>query len=193
MLNSKIFFLFFLISCATAEQKNSAVAVKPAAFNPEEFKIKCEKERIALACARYGYLTKDISYTKEACILGDENSCFNLREIENKAPSQNFSIINSNQSQIFGCYINHSIDTDSGEGVREDKKVDLNFVINTSGMISSLSVQGEKLSDKFKECVVNSFGSRKFIPAERDQSIRYSLVMPAVKRDKRLDKRPGGL
>lgn len=183
----KYLVFFLLFSCASEEK---TIQQKSSAPDPIVWKTKCEEEGDALSCARYGYHSKDIAYTRQACFLGDQNSCFNLREIENRAPNQNFAIINSNQGQIFSCYVNHSIDFDNGEGEKKDKKIDLVFIINTLGKISSLSVQGEKISEKFKECVMNSFAAKKFVAAEHDQSIMYGLVMPAVTRDKRLEKRP---
>lgn len=178
-----------LAACATPENK-VAVPERPQ-VHLEELKTKCENEGHALSCARYGYYTKDLSYTRYACSLGDQTSCFNVREVENRAPTQNFNIIESNKNQIFGCYINHSIDTDMGEGIKEDKKVDLVFVIDTAGKISSLSIQGEKISQKFKSCVMNAFASKKFVASDREQSIIFTLLMPKIKHDKRLDKKPG--
>jgi len=186
----KTIFPCLILACAQVEEKK---VVSKAADNLQELKSKCETQAHVLSCARYGYLTKDLNYTREACRLGDENSCFNVREIENRAPNQNFSIITNNQNQIFGCYVNHSIDLDNGEGKKADKEVNLLFTINPLGNISSLTVLGEKLSPKFKECVVNSFGSKKFTPLPHDQSIRFNFLMPAITRDRRVKQQGSGL
>lgn len=181
--------IFLLFSCSSPKV---APAVKAPQVSHEQLKTECEQKSIALSCARYGYLTKDLAYTRQACYLGDQNACFNVQEIENRAPNQNFAIINAHQGQIYGCYVNNSIDEDNGEGVKNDKNIELVFLINSRGELASLSVIGETLSQKFKDCVMSSFTSKRFIAVDREQSIRYELSMPAVTRDRRLKgKRPG--
>ena len=180
----RYFLILFLFGCAVQETKT--VSTAPIQVDLEDLKKKCENESHTLSCARYGYLAKDLSYTRHACYLGDQNSCFNVQEVENRAPNQNYAIINSHQGQIFGCYVNNSIDENNGEGVKKDKEIDLVFNINLEGKISSLSVIGQKLSQKFIDCVKSSFTARKFIAVDREQSIRYSMTMPEVATDKRL-------
>lgn len=180
----KLLFLFFLISCATEVKKTEAPA--PAQVNQDELRYRCENDGHAISCARYGYLTKDLSYTRYACRLGDKNSCFNVQEIENRAPNQNFAIINAHQGQIYGCYVNNSIDETNGDGVKREKEIELIFQIDTRGEITSLSVIGQTLSQKFKDCVVSSFTAKKFIATDFIQSIRYSFGMPEVATDKRM-------
>lgn len=177
MLNSKILFLLLLVGCATTGDKTPAVARNQE--NPLDHKLKCEEENNALACARYGYVSKDVAYTRRACVLGDRSSCFNLEQIESRAPQQNLAIISANQGQIFNCYANHTIDKEE----IGNKEVYVVFVINPSGKIASLGVDGRQFSDKFKSCVVDSFASKKFMPLERDQHIRYGLVMPSMKKE----------
>ena len=67
------------------------------------------------------------------------------------------------------------------------------FDIDTSGLIANLSVDGEKLSEQFKTCVKDGFTSKRFIPTERHQLIKYDFVMPAVKRDRRIPQKGTGL
>ncbi len=189
MPSSKLVSLLLLYSCATADVTPTAVAGK-STESLRQFKDDCETKSIALACARFGYLTKDLDYTARACQLGDQGSCFNLEEQRGRAPNQNFALINSNQGLIYGCYVNHSIDSDDGRNSKTIKKVILNFLIDTTGKLTHLSVDGDGLSDKFKACVLNTFSSKKFIPSDREQSINYALEMPGVVRDRRLDKRP---
>ncbi len=189
MPSSKLVFLLILFSCATAKVNTTTAPGKPTE-SLGQLKIECETQSMALACARFGYLTKNFDYTARACQLGDQGSCFNLEEQRGRAPNQNFALINSNQGLIYSCYVNHSIDSDDGRNSRTTKKVILNFLINTTGHLTNLSVDGEGLSGKFKACVLNSFSSKKFIPSDREQSISYALEMPGVIRDRRLDKLP---
>jgi hypothetical protein len=189
MPSSKIVLLLLLYSCATAKLKTAAVAQR-GTESLSQSKDDCETKSIALACARFGYLTKNLDYTARACQLGNQGSCFNLEEHRGRAPNQNFALINSNQGLIYGCYVNHSIDSDDGRNSRTTKKIILNFLIDTTGKLTNLSVDGEALSLKFKFCVLHSFSAKKFIPSDREQSISYALEMPGVVRDRRLDKLP---
>jgi hypothetical protein len=172
----RFLFLALLFSCSSPELRKEQVQ-KPL-DNPEVYLKKCEENHDSLACARYGHLTKKIEYTKKACYMGHQNSCFNLEQYENRAPQQNLAIISSHQGMIFGCYANHTLDKEE----RGEKEIYLTFVINTFGKLVDLSVSGEKLSQKFKDCVISSFSSRKFMPLERDQNIRYGIVLPSVKK-----------
>lgn len=158
-----------------------------------ELKAQCETFRDAKACAKYGYHGKSPEHTRLACDYGDKDSCFNLRQREEKAPSQNMAIIQNQHSLIFGCYVNYSIDTDMGENKREDKIVNMIFDIDPTGNISNLTVEGEKLSEEFKNCVKGGFTAKRFIPTERHQLIKYDFVMPAVKRDRRIPQKGTGL
>lgn len=180
----KILFLLILLGCATEVKKVETAS--ESQINYDELKKKCESERHAISCARYGYLTKDVAYTRYACNLGDQNACFNLSEIENRAPNQNFAIINAHQGQIYGCYVNNSIDEHNGSGAKKEKEVELVFQISPQGELTSLSVIGQTLSQKFKDCVVRSFTAKKFLAVDYVQSIRYSFAMPEVATDKRL-------
>lgn len=191
MLNSNFLFLLFLIGCATANKP--AVAPEKPVENHALLKQNCEQNADKFACARFGYLTKEIAYTKEACRLGDDNSCFNVREIENRAPNQNLSIINSHQGMIYGCYVNNSIDLDNGENAKKDKDIYLIFNIDTFGKITSLDVQGKNLSDKFKKCVIDSFTSKRFVALDHHQAIRYAMILPEVTRDRRVKQTGQGL
>lgn len=191
MQNSSLLLFFFLFGCATANKP--AVAPEKPLEDHALLKQNCEEKADKLACARFGYITKDLAYTREACRLSDENSCFNLREIENRAPNQNHAIINSHQGMIYGCYVNNSIDTDNGENARKDKDIYLIFNIDTFGKVSSLDVQGKNLSEKFKKCVIDSFTSKRFVPLDHNQAIRYSMILPEVTRDKRIKQTGTGL
>jgi hypothetical protein len=192
MPSSRPLFLLLLVSCAAADQTTSAVSGKKIE-SLRELKEDCEARSRALACARYGYLTKDFAYTGRACELGDQGACFNLEEQRGRAPNQNFALINSNHGVVYGCYVNHSTDSDDGRGTRTVKEVVLNFLIDSSGKLANLTVDGDRLSEKFKDCVLNSFSAKKFVASDREQSIRYALEMPGVVRDRRLDKRPAVL
>lgn len=182
----RLLFLFLLVSCATEVKKTESPVKAPVQVNQDGLRDKCENEAHAISCARYGYLTKDITYTRYACRLGDQNSCFNAQEIENRAPNQNFAIISAHQGQIYGCYVNNSIDENNGDGLKKEKEIELIFQIDTRGELTSLSVIGQTLSQKFKDCVISSFTAKKFIAVDFIQSIRYSFAMPEVATDKRM-------
>lgn len=165
-------------------------AEKKPQLNLEQLRISCEEVGNAQDCAKYGYHARSLEHTKKACGLGDDASCFNVMEIENKIPNQNFAIIGSQQQLIFGCYVNHSIDMDNGEQVKKDKVVNFFFDIDTMGKIANITIDGEVLSDKFKKCVKDGFTSKKFMALDRNQIIRYDFVMPAVTTDRRLKNNP---
>ncbi len=172
---------------------NTSAVPKKAPESLAQLRSDCEARSLPLACARIGYLTKDFDYTARACQLGDEGSCFNLEEHRGRAPNQNFALINSNQGLIYSCYVNHSIDSDDGRSSKTIKKVILDFLIDTKGVLTRLAVDGDALSPKFKACVLSSFSAKKFIATDQEQSIRYALEMPGVVRDRRLDKQPAVL
>lgn len=193
---AKAISLFLAFSCGTIEQNLKELdkpRPEPMDLSLPELKAQCETFRDAKACAKYGYHGKSPEHTRMACDYGDKDSCFNLRQREEKAPSQNMAIIQSQHSLIFGCYVNYSIDTDLGENKKEDKIVNMMFDIDTNGMIANLSVDGEKLSEQFKSCVKAGFTAKRFIPTERHQLIKYDFVMPAVKRDRRIPQKGTGL
>lgn len=182
----KTIFCLTFVACGTTPQQPK----KQTELNLEQLRISCEEVGNAQDCAKYGYHARSLEHTKKACGLGDDNSCFNVMEIENKIPNQNFAIIGSQQQLIFGCYVNHSIDMDNGEQEKKDKVVNFFFDIDTMGKIANITIDGEVLSDKFKKCVTDGFTSKKFMALDRNQIIRYDFVMPAVTTDRRLKNNP---
>ncbi len=183
-----VLILFLLITGCSSNKP--AVPTAPAVEDLTVFKKNCDENHVALACAQYGYKIKkdDLSagliYTKKACDLKHEQSCFNMVQIKDRAIEQNAKIIREHLEEIRSCYVVHTVKNDkrgfSLKNPDDQKVLKLQFMIDQNGNLAKFNLRGKKLTEEIKNCVNTIYASKKFIGTDRPQIINMGFVMPVA-------------
>jgi hypothetical protein len=189
-----VFILAILVSCTSAPLKKDIADQSDVIKNDPMFiKTDCEQNHDALSCAKFAYKLKNsdpdlyLKYTSLACDLGDQSSCFNLGQLKGKVFDYNLTVLKREEGQIFSCYAYHSEDVKTSEvkmGEKEHKVLNLSALIDQSGKLQKMTLDGRNLNAQMERCIQGIYHSKKFVGADKDMLLSLTLLMPVQYKEK---------
>lgn len=193
-MKQSIIVLALLMASGCAGTKSTPKSKKTQYSQAEMKKLRkeCLMEDKALSCATYAYRSYDekpaesISFYNKACKLGDQNSCFTVKSIKQKAISKNLAIFERKNEMLDQCYITFgpkhegalNMVHSSSENNYIDVRVSVN--INPDGSVqgTTTSVKDiKKLDRRLNLCMLEVAKLAEFIPSDEYQRITLKIKM----------------